>query len=62
MWTIPQWAAFFKQRTPAMFEFLDECSEAFGWLIVAVSIGVVVLSLLYSVAPPPLHVPGAVLT
>ncbi|WP_036255400.1 hypothetical protein [Methylocapsa acidiphila] len=62
MQTLPQAKDSSEQYVPPIFEFLDECTEAFGWLIIAVSIGVVLLTALYSVAPPPLHVPGALLS
>lgn len=44
-----------RRHAPAIFEFLDECSVAFEWIIVAGFSGVLLLSLIYSVLPPPLH-------
>lgn len=59
MRTFQQVSAYLRRQAPAIFEFLDETSVAFEWIIIAVFIVVVLLYLLYSILTPPLHVPGA---
>jgi hypothetical protein len=58
MWTFQRVTACIRERAPAIFEFLDETSVAFEWIIIAAFIGVAFLYLFYSVLTPPLHVPG----
>jgi len=62
MWTIQQVTAYLRRRAPAIFEFLDETSVAFEWIVIAAFVGVVFLYLLYSVVTPPLHPPGVVVS
>ncbi len=61
MWKTQQATAYVRQRVPAIAGFVDECLAAFGMGIFVTFIGVLVLDLLYSVVPPPIHVLGAAL-
>jgi len=55
MCAIPLITTDIKPRAPAIFKFLDGCSAAFEWVIVASFSGILLLSLIYSIVPPPLH-------
>lgn len=60
MWTIEQVAVYFKQQTTDIFEIFDKILDAFQWTIVASVSVVLLLYMVYSIAPPPMHPLGLV--
>lgn len=49
------------QQPSVVLDFIDNCSLAFGALTVGGLIGILLLGLVYTIIPPPLHALGTIM-